>query len=49
MLTRWLALLVGDDDFTAALIFGLTGLDGSFWLITKPGFDQIGEFFALAM
>jgi hypothetical protein len=49
MLTRWLALLLGDDDFAAAVIFSLTGLDGSFWLISKPAFEQIADVLALAM
>jgi hypothetical protein len=40
---------MGDDDLAAALIFGLTGLDGSFWLISKPAFAPIGEVLALAM
>ena len=43
MLASWLALLLADEGFAAALIFGLTGLDGSFWLISKPAFAQIAE------
>ena len=49
MLASWLTLLTGDDDLATALIFGLTGLDGSFWLIGKPAFAQIAEVLALAM
>ena len=43
MLTSWLTLFVADENFAAALIFGLAGLDGSFWLISKPALAQIAE------
>jgi hypothetical protein len=49
MLSSWLTLLMGDDDLAVALIFGPTGLDGSFWLISKPAFAQLAEVLALAM
>jgi hypothetical protein len=50
MFGHWWVLLAGDQNLAVATIFGLTGLDGSLWLISKPVFAaELAQVFALAM
>ena len=47
MPSLWHVLMVS-EEFATALMFSLTGLDASLWLLTRPVLAQFAEILVLA-